>query len=242
MAKTNGLGVRLYAAGYDLSTDVSAISNMTMSQNLIDTTTLDKSAKSRIPGVADATLAVNGIFDNSTTSTHSAWTSNSGKLPTGEQVVTLTIGTALGAVAAGMGATQADYNVDRGAGGGIMTTASYETSDGYGLNYGVLLTAGPTQTDASATNSTAVDNTSSTAAGGVASLQVLSVATGSAIVKVQHSSDNVTFADLLTFTTASARTAEIVRDTGSTTVNRYVRVASTSTFTDLEFVVQFARL
>jgi hypothetical protein len=61
-------------------------------------------------------------------------------------------------------------------------------------------------------------------------------------VKIQHSTDNVTFADLITFTQATDVTSQRISVTG--TVNRYTREtrtiggSSTPTFT---YAVAFAR-
>ena len=48
MAKVNGLGVRLYAAGYDLSGDVNVVDSIGYTQQLLDVTTLDNEATTRI--------------------------------------------------------------------------------------------------------------------------------------------------------------------------------------------------
>jgi len=151
----------------------------------------------------------------------------------------MTMGTSRGDAACGMVADQSSYNIDRSQGSAIATTVEFSTSDGAGLNWGVVLTDGPEQTDSSATNSTAVDNTSSSASGGIGLISVESIASGTATVKVQHSSDNVTFADLITFTGVTARTSEAISATG--TVNRYVRIQSSGTFSNLVFVAQFSR-
>ena len=52
MAKTSGLGVRIYANGYDLNTDVNALSGIGSTQTLLDVTPLSKSAAERIIGQA----------------------------------------------------------------------------------------------------------------------------------------------------------------------------------------------
>jgi len=80
------------------------------------------------------------------------------------------------------------------------------------------------QAESSASNSTAIDNTASSANGGVGFLQVSSVTgTGgpSVRVKIQHSVDNSVWSDLITFTDATGRTAQRVAVTG--TINRYTR-------------------
>ena len=42
MAKTNGLNVRLYVEGYDLSGDANALSGLGYTSELLDVTTLDE--------------------------------------------------------------------------------------------------------------------------------------------------------------------------------------------------------
>ena len=242
MAKQSGLGVRLYASGYDLNTDVSALSGVGSSQELLDVTALENPARARIPGLGDASISVNGFFDNAAGRSHALYSSNSGALPTTDQNVVISMGTSRGDPACGFAAKQATYTIDRAPGNAVATSVSYEAADGYGLSWGVLLTDGPKQTDTSATNSASVDNGSSTAAGAVAVLEVETLTGTSATVVVQDSSDDAVWTDLLTFTAATDRTSEIVRVTGTSTVDRYLRVTTSGTFTVCTFVLTVARL
>ena len=235
MAKVNGLGVRIYANGYDLNTDVNALGGIGNTQALLETTSLSKSATERIIGLKDSTLSVNGWFDAATGFSHDAFSSISG-----DSEVIMSMGTSRGDAACGMVADQATYNVDRSTGAALATTVEFSTSDGNGLNWGVLLTDGPEQTDSSATNSTSVDNGASSSNGAIGVISVESLASGTATVKIQHSSDNATFADLITFTNVTGRTSELISATG--TVNRYLRLQSSGTFSNLVIVCVAARL
>ncbi|WP_427422660.1 hypothetical protein [Lysinibacillus fusiformis] len=89
-----------------------------------------------------------------------------------------------------------------------------------GVDIGFLLHAVTAETaDGQATS---VDNTASSANGAVASLHVTAFAgLTSAVLKVQHSTDNSSWADLITFTTATGTTWE--RKTATGTINRYLR-------------------
>jgi len=51
MAKVTGLNVRLYVEGYDLSGDANALSGLGYTNELLDVTTLDVSARKRIIGM-----------------------------------------------------------------------------------------------------------------------------------------------------------------------------------------------
>lgn len=89
-----------------------------------------------------------------------------------------------------------------------------------------------------------VDNTTSTAFGAQAYYH-LSTFTGTDItVKIQHSADNVTWADLMTFTQATtANQFQRVSVANTTTVNRYVQATAVTTagFTTAYFTVGFMR-
>jgi hypothetical protein len=240
VVKQSGIGVRLYAAGYDLSTDVSAISNISAQQELLDTTALATDARTRIIGLNDARIAVNGWFDAASGRSHAAWTSNSGKLPTADQIVLVTYGTSRGDAFSGLDCKQADYNVSRTPGSAVATTVNYEGTAGAGVENGVLLTTGTTQTDSSATTSASVDEGSAASGSAPAAyLEVISLASGEATIVVQDSGNDVSWSTKATFTSVTGRTAERVTASGSS--GRYLRVVTSGTFSNLVFVVGFSR-
>lgn len=73
-------------------------------------------------------------------------------------------------------------------------------------------------------NGTGLDNTALTSAGAVANLHVTAYSGFTSVVfKVQHSTDNSVWADLITFTTVTGLTQERLKTTSTTTVNRYLR-------------------
>ena len=77
------------------------------------------------------------------------------------------------------------------------------------------------------TQSTPVDNAASSASGGVADLHVAALTLGgytSVTVKVRHSADNVTYADLCTFTVVTA-IGFAERQTIAGTINRYLAIS-----------------
>lgn len=108
------------------------------------------------------------------------------------------------------------------------------------MDDGVILTTHSAKTSSS--NGTSVDQTAGTTAGGAGYLQV-SAYSGltNIIVKIQHSTNNSVWTDLITFTTVtSAPTAERVDVSG--TVNRYVRALWTVSGTgSCTFMAGFAR-
>ena len=239
MAKENGLGVRLYSHGYDLSADVNVVDSIGYTQALLDVTTLDKAATTRIAGQSDGSLTVNGWFEQ--LGQHAAYL-DSFQMPTTDQIVLVQMGTGLGDPCSGMTAKEATYNVNRASGSALATTATFSSTAGEQVEWGVMLTASKV-TSASAGNGSNVDNGASSSAGLVAYLEAVSLASGTVVFKVQHSADASTWVDLITFTSiaaAAAPTAE--RATASGTINRYLRWASTGTFSNLVFAAGAARL
>jgi len=93
---------------------------------------------------------------------------------------------------------------------------------------------------AATTTGTGLDNGADSTNGGHANLHVLVSSGGSWSLKVQHSTDNSSWSDLITFTsTGAAVGAE--HKTVSGTVNRYTRVLLTRTSGSLTPVISFAR-
>lgn len=89
-----------------------------------------------------------------------------------------------------------------------------------GVDIGVLL-HGLTAETADG-NGTGIDNAASSAGGGVGNVHVTAYSgLTSIVIKVQHSTDNSAWADLITFTTVTGTTWQ--RSTVTGTVNRYVR-------------------
>jgi hypothetical protein len=94
-------------------------------------------------------------------------------------------------------------------------------------------------------NSASVDYGTPTTNGGVGVLHVPAIAGGapSVVVKIQHSANNSTFADLLTFTTVTGPTKQRIEVAAGTTINRWLREVHTfgGTTTSITHNVAFAR-
>jgi len=241
MAKTNGLNVRLYTAGYDLSGDANALSGLGYTNELLDVTTLDVSARKRIVGTVDSEISVEAFFDNAASRQHAVWTSNSNKLPTADQLVLIPMGSAAGDAGVGLVSKQGTYNIARGPGSAITASTTY-SANGSGAEYGEMLTAHD-DTHSSAGSGTVVDSGAATTNGGTGYLQVFSVASGSVTVNLQEStSSGGSYSNFQTFSTvaaAGAPTAERLEMTGN--VARYLKVTTTGTFSDAKIAVLFSR-
>jgi len=133
----------------------------------------------------------------------------------------------------------------------VSVSADFQcTTDGttnltYACQTGVQLTTGASIAHGALGNLSSVDNSASSANGGFALLHVPTntVGGGATTIKVQHSADNSSFADLITFSTvaASTKTSELKAVSG--TVNRYVRATASTAGSSgaITFMVSFAR-
>ena len=245
MAKQTGLGNVFLVEGYDLSTDTNTVDNLGYTQELLDTTGIDQTCFSRILGRTDSTLTVNGWFDNGTNKSHDAYLS-SNKLPTADRVITYLFGTTRGDAALLMNGKQSSYDTTMSPGNALATSATFSANaitNFDGMNFGVLLDAGVTAYSNGTTNGTSVDQSASSSAGAVATLQFTTGSTlTSADFKVQHSANDSTWADLITFTQITSTTASAEVGTATGTVNRYIRLVATINGTSATAQISFARL
>ncbi len=235
MAKISGLNTRIYVAGYDISGDASAIDGVGYTQTLLDTTSVNALAPTRITGLVDGNLSVKVFFE--ATSEHTALLA-SNSLPTGDRVVTVPMGSAVGDAGIGLLAKQANYDVSQGGTGSPVSASASFNANGYPPEFGVMLTAHD-DTHSSATSNASVDNSASSSAGGAGYLQAFSLSSGTPTVKIEDSTNNSSWSDLIAFTASSAISSEY--KTVSGTVNRYIRVTTTGTFSNLKFACLFFR-
>lgn len=238
MAKQSGLGDNLYIDQYNVSGDISALSDIATPRETLESTGIDKSAMERILSRRDGSVGFTSYFNDAALAEHAALKG----LPRTDRVVSYFRGTALGGQAYSMVAKQIDYNPTRGDDGSLTFAVSAQ-ANAYGADWGLALTSGQ-DTHASASSNTGVDfGTGSKSFGFQAYLHVFSLGSGTATVKIQESSDNGAgdaWADVTngTFTNVTAGTSERIQSSSATlTVERYLRVTTTGTFTDLVFAV-----
>lgn len=241
MAKSSGLGMRLLVDGVNLSGDIGAINRIGGGPAPIDVTSIDLSAYERIGGLRDGGIDVSSYFNP--TRAHPEFSA----LPTADVAVTVLASTTLGDPAASCIAKQINYDGTRGQ-DGSFTFAVQTLSNAYGVEWGISFTAG-IRTDTAATNGSSIDNAASTAFGLQAYLHVLSVTGTSVTVKLQESSDDgvgdawadVTSGGFSAVTPAAAPTSQRIATSSSQTVERYLRLVTTGTFSNAQFVVQVSR-
>lgn len=233
MAFSHGKGASVLVDEYDLSAFLNTFDGAATADTA-EVTTFGSSSKAYVAGTKDATISLGGFFDGTANAVDEVLQAALG----GSALITLA---PAGVATIGNRVSLADcittsYGV--GATVGDAVTVSAEAQVTGGLLPGVLLASLVART---ATGQTAaVDNGASTAAGAKAFLHVTAFTGTNVTIKVQESPDNSTWADLITFSTATGATSE--SGTASGTIDRYLRVDISGTFTSVTFAVALARL
>lgn len=237
MTKSSGLGDYFLVDGYDLSGDIGALSSIHGGPAALAVTGINKLGVERVGGERDAAIEFQAWFNDATAQAHPVLSA----LPTTDRYASYLHGQALGNPMASCLGLQIDYGLDR-AGDGALTVASSVQSDGYGLEWGIQATPG-LRADTTATNGSSIDNTAATNFGLQAYLHVSAFTGTSVTVKLQDSADNSSWSDVTggAFTAATARGAQRIATANNLTVRRYLRVATSGTFSAATFVVQVVR-
>lgn len=238
MTKESGLGAQLYMDEYDLSNDTNSLSKISRSLNPIEQTGIDKSAMERKAGQLTGQMTITTYFNP--TNAHAAYK----PLPRADRIVSYATKTTLGAPVASMVAKGLGYDPKRDASGQL--TAEVDClSNAWWLDWGLALTAGK-RTDTAATDGTGVDFQflgMPAAFGLQAYLHVFAFTGTSATIKIQSSSDNGggdAFSDVTGagFTLVTGVTKERIQTSRTLAIERYLRVVTTGTFSNLIFAVQ----
>ena len=235
MAKQTGLADAFYIDGHDLSGDVTSLDTVSAKRPTIEVPNLSKPAMVRLPGHADGEISFTTWFDDGTDLSHTALS----VLPTGDVVALYCRGTAADSPAAMLVAKQVNYDPTKGQ--DRAWSASVQClGQGTPLAWGKLFAAEATQASAGSTSSK--DDGASTSNGLEAVLQIKSISSGTPTFKIEDSPNNSSWSDLLTFSAvADGAEPSGERKVVSGTVNRYLRITSTGSFSDAVFIVAYRR-
>lgn len=234
MAFSHGSKARAIFSGVDLSAYLNSV-NVQGTGQAADVTALSNTAKAYISGIQDATLTAEGFLDSAASASEQELLAALGGTV---QVTHFIAGTAV---------------ADRGYGlEGVGTThqPATDTESAAKLSAEVQSSTGAEpvtvhQSGGSVTGggtAAVQDNTAASTNGGVGYLQALGCNGGTAAVKVQHSTDNITFVDLITFSDVTSITAPVGERVASAgTVRQYTRATWTVTGGTADFIVAFGR-
>lgn len=236
MAKSSGLGMRLYLDGYALSNDIQSIGRLGGGPAVLEFTGIDKEAFERKGGRLDGGIDVTGYFNPDAGCAHEAFS----ELPMTDRLVTVAH------VASGETwntvAKQGNYDPTIAA-DGALTVAVAVQANGFGVECGKLLTPLGSASQSGAGSLASVDfGVAAKDFGLQAYLHVLAFTGTSATVKLQQSSDDGgadAWADVVdgAFAAATGVGAQRIQTERDQTIERYLRVTTTGVFTELEFVV-----
>ena len=236
MAKGNGLGQQFYYQGYDLSGDVGSFNEISSPRTTLEATGINKSAVERLMGKVDGIIDFSGFFNKASEAQHDALNN----LPTTDVIALWAEGEAVGDSAVGLVGKQENYQLQRGEDGSLEHQCRV-VGNGVAPMYGEMLSAGK-DVSASAAAETSKDDAASSANGLEGILEIFDIDSGTPTVVLQDSPDNSAWATLISFTavaSGSEPTAE--RKTVSGTVDRYLRLNITGTYTNLDFAFAYRR-
>lgn len=227
---TPGYKTRILLGDFSLSAKLASI-ELPFSVDVHDATVFaDDGVKRRMPGLSGSSASMSGFIDVGAATDAAEWT-------TATPLTYAPLGLSRGSAVQLVDAVKANFRTGSTVAGMSVFDLGAET-DGF-TDFGVSLrdlTAATADGD-----ETAHDNSASTANGGVGHLHVTAYSgLTSATVKIQDSSDNNTFADLIEFSSVTGVTGERLTVSGS--VDRYVRASIDVTGTgSITFAVAFAR-
>lgn len=237
MAVVHSKNSRVIVGDSHWSCYVTGVTSNGVAVDMIDVTTLCDTARNFEPGVSQHDLQLDGIFDGADSA--ESWYRNAIALPPGAAAVPWSFapnGYAEGETVLLGQAYAAGFTPSAAAADVVKYSLSLRSTDeaewGYALhNY--------TTVHSTSSNETGLTQTASSN-GGASVLHVVAGSGGNLVVKVQHSTNGSTWADLITHTTATGATSERKEVTG--TVNAYVRALWTiSAGTTWQFALSFAR-
>ena len=205
------------------STDLSSFLNSAEPSRTADvgeTTTFGNDNKTFITGEKDGTVSIGGFFDATADATLQPLM--------GGAAFDLFVGydgtTNGNQCAFGVG-NITNYAVSSPVGDVVATSVDVQSDNGF---FNGKLNFSGSDTTSGVMGSVVDDSSSST--NGFGAIVVCTSVSGTSPtfdIKVQHSADNVTYADLITFTQITAASSEVKVVASGTTVHRYIRVFNT---------------
>jgi hypothetical protein len=210
----------IYWNGYDLAAYFNS-ATVPKSAETQDTTTFGATAIARVGTLKDGSVSLSGFLDESTAGGAGTILATAIGTDSNEVSVYPTSDVA-GEYGHGLVVTESSYEIS-GAVAGVCES-SVEGQSSYSAER--LRSYRPLSSASASGTTVGVDNAAASLLGASGYLHVTSLIGGTLTVKYQDSTDDVTYADLLTFTTTSATTfSERKADVGQ--VDRYARVVTT---------------
>ena len=244
----HGKNTAVYIDEFDLTSYFTDVS-ITQENEVAETTAFGDTNKSYLLGLRAGTLSMSGMWSADTDGSDEELQALLGNATT--PLLTVREGAAaIGGSAVIAQANETSYAISSPVADVHTVSADFECTPNqvsnltFALAGGVQLTAGASIAHGSLGNLSSVDNSASSANGGAATLHIpANTVNGNTTIKVQHSANDSTWADLISFTVvgASTKTSEIKAVSG--TVNRYLRATASTAGSSgsITFMIAFAR-
>lgn len=244
----HGKDTAVYIDEFDL-TSYFTDSSVSLENEVSETTAFGDANKTFITGLRAGTLSLSGLWAADTDGSDEELQALLGNATT--PIITVREGSAaIGSRAIIAQANETSYAITSPVADVHTISAEFECTPNqvsnltFALAGGVQLTAGASIAHGSLGNLSSVDNGASSANGGAGTLHVpTNTVNGNTTIKIQHSANNSTWADLISFTVvgSTAKTSEIKAVSG--TVNRYLRATASTAGSSgsITFMVAFAR-
>lgn len=242
MAKETGLGAAFYYDGIDLSGDSGSIDTLSKGLDVIPATGIDKFAMERLSGDLDGEISWTSFFNP--TNAHLALRNP----PRTDKIgMYLHKASVLGTPAAALVAKQINYDGKRDPKGALAFNVQ-TLANAWWLDWGYSLTTGK-RTDTGATNGTGVDMIAALDPSAVFNfgaqfyLQVFAFTGTSATITIQGSTDNGSGDAYSNITggsfavVSSAPQSQRIQTARNQAMERWARVVTTGTFSNLVFAV-----
>lgn len=240
MAFAHSKDSKVYANEQHISTEIKGWT-ASWKRDYADTTALPDAGSRGTPGLMEGEFELEGHFNSAAVGSKPFYDEVSGAVgvDNGLNVTVQPAGDTIGMPAIFAQVDVKDFEVESKVSDAVQMSMSGDTNGG--TDMGFVQKALASQAPGT-TNQTSIDNLALTANGGSAMLHCTVVTGGgNAVVKVQHSTDDSVWVDLITFTTLTAVSSEFKEVAAGTTVNRYTRVTATCTTGTYTFTVAFAR-
>jgi hypothetical protein len=246
VTKKTGLGDNLWIDGIDVSGDIGSLGAIGGGNEPLADTGIDKLAMERLGGLRDGRMEFNSYFNPAPGPGVGQGVHTTLKtLPVGDRELTYVKAPALGSEAAYLTGKQVNYDGERGDDGSFTFEVSAQGS-GWGLGWSKLYTAGK-RTDAAPTNGAGVDDGAATTFGLTWWAHVFAFTGTSVVIQLQSSSDNgggdpyANVAGSFSEFTFTGRGAQVGRLHTIGTIERWLRVITTGTFSNVVFAVGVER-
>jgi len=236
MASSHGAQAKTYVGGRDLSGYLSQ-TNQSAENDKADVTVFSSTAMTYIAGLHDQVFSGEGVWDAQGTVGSDAVLGSASW--SGSAVFShFPAGDAIGSVGFGAYGIETKYEIDTPVEDANRIKFEAQSSRGFDR----LVSLEPlTASFTAGTAASSVDNGAATSNGGAGYFHVTALNGGTIVGKIQHSTDNSSWSDLITFSNVTAGGSALATAVTGT-VNRYLRFNGTATGGTATIHAAFARV